>query len=270
MLRDMQVENCYIQKLVLGLKNLIKKLVTGTRFESIARRTYKQIYSHLFEDPINARYNRQTIAIMKRTLTQNSNCVDVGSSVGEILWEMLRFAPDGTHYAFEPVPTSYTRLVDSFPTVNVYNLALSDTIGEEPFYVVSDVGYSGLRRREYPTKTGVAEVIRVRTDYLDNIIPASLPVHFIKIDVEGAELQVLRGASDTIRRNRPIIVFEHQRGAADHYGTMPEAVYDLFTAQCGLRVSLLESWLKGERPLRRQEFAGQFFQRINFMFVAHP
>lgn len=251
-------------------KNQIKKLVIGTPFEDAARKTYKWVHNRFFEDPTNASYNRQTVAIMKRVLSKDSNCVDVGSSIGDILREMLRFAPSGTHYAFEPLPSSYRRLVSSFPTVNVYNLALSDTAGEATFHhVISNAGYSGLRRRRYPREHETIEEIKVKTDLLDNVIPESLPIHFIKIDVEGAELQILKGAIDLIRRNKPIVVFEHQLGAADFYGTMPEEVYDLLTAQCNLRVSLMECWLRSEDPLSRKEFVNQFHQRANFMFVAH-
>ncbi len=225
----------------------------------------------MYDDPINARYDLQTIAIMKRALSRNSNCVDVGSSVGVTLWWIVQLCPDGTHYAFEPRLGAYKRLVDSFPSVNVYDLALSDTAGEASFHqVISNPDFSGFRKREYSRQHETIEVVQVKTELLDRVIPESLPVHFIKIDVEGAELQVLRGAVNTIRKNKPIIVFEHGLGAADYYGTAPEEVYDLLTAQCGLHVSLMEGWLKGSNPLRRKEFTGQFYQNTNFMFVTHP
>lgn len=46
----------------------------------------------------------------------------------------------------------------------------------------------------------------------------------MKIDVEGSELQVLRGAARVIRRDQPVIVFEDGRGAADLCGTRPDDV----------------------------------------------
>jgi len=183
---------------------------------------------------------------------------------------MLRFAPNGTHFAFEPRIQAYQELVGSFPTVNLYNLALSDTKGEASFHhVISSPDYSGFRRREYARRHETIEVVKVKTNLLDNIIPENLPVHFIKIDVEGAELQVLRGAVNTIRVNRPMIVFEYGLGASDYYCTTPEEVYDLLAAQCNLRISLMESWLKGGNPLSQKEFANQYYRRTNYMFVAH-
>ena len=95
-------------------------------------------------------------------------------------------------------------------------------------------------------------------------------IDFIKIDVEGAELQVLQGAIVWIRKCRPIIVFEHGVGAADCYGTRPEHVYDLLCEDCGLKISLLEGWLSGRRPLSRDGFREQFDKGLNYYFVAHP
>jgi hypothetical protein len=87
--------------------------------------------------------------------------------------------------------------------------------------------------------------------------------------VEGAELQVLKGAVKTIRRNKPVVVFEHGLGASDHYGTTPEDVHDLLVKDCGLHVSLLGRWLRNEGPLTKEEFSNQYYQRLNFFFMAY-
>ncbi len=62
---------------------------------------------------------------------------------------------------------------------------------------------------------------------LDEMIPTDQTIDFIEIDVEGAELQVLQGGVETIRGFQPTIVFEHGIGAAGHYGTKPEQVFEL-------------------------------------------
>jgi FkbM family methyltransferase len=220
---------------------------------------------------LNSAYDAQTIAVMERTLQRNSCCVDVGCHVGSILQEMRRLAPNGIHWAFEPLPVAYREVVKAFPEVHVSPIALSDKRGTSSFqHVVSNPGYSGLLQRKYPGSREEVEVITVETDLLDNMLPADLPVRLIKIDVEGAELQVLRGAMRTIRTHRPIIIFEHGLGAADYYNTHPEDVYDFLVEQCGLRISLMARWLVGEPALSRDAFVQKFENGDEFYFIAYP
>ena len=94
-------------------------------------------------------------------------------------------------------------------------------------------------------------------------------ISFIKIDVEGGELQVLQGAKNTIVKSRPIIAFEHGLGAADYYGTKPEDIYDFFRIDCNMNLTLLDLWLTDKKPLDRSEFCSQFYEVLNFYFIAY-
>jgi FkbM family methyltransferase len=224
------------------------------------------------EAPSNAVYDAQTVAVIERCVLPHSSCVDVGCHEGSVLEHMLRVASAGRHFAFEPLPAYAQRLRGRFGTsqVAVFEVALSDTAGETTFqHVVTNPSYSGLRQRRYDRPDEQIEEIRVRTERMDALIPAALPIALIKIDVEGAELQVLRGATETLRRWKPVVVFEHGLGAADHYGTTPEAVYDLL-AGCGLRTSTMERWLAGADALDRETFAAHFRQGWDYYFIAYP
>ena len=112
--------------------------------------------------------------------------------------------------------------------------------------------------------------ISAKSELMDNVIPAGVKIDFIKIDVEGAELQVIRGGIETIRRNRPIIVFEHGLGAADYYGTRPEHMYECMVSGCGFHVSTLKRFLEGLGELSKQEFVTYFDKGVEFYFVAYP
>jgi FkbM family methyltransferase len=242
-------------------RRVAKKLFIGSPFEGVARSIYQRF------SPSRS-YDRETTALMKRCLRKNSNCVDVGCYEGSVLHDILKLAPEGVHYAFEPLPAFYQEFASSYPEARLYNLALSDTEGKTTFqYVISNPGYSGLKPRSYPASEEI-EQIEVETNLLDNIIPSDLPIHFIKIDVEGAELQVLKGAARTIHKNKPIILFEYEKGASDHYG-VPQDAYDFLTKDCSLRVSTMKGWLKDEAALSRQEFGETFYQNAYIYFVAH-
>lgn len=81
-----------------------------------------------------------------------------------------------------------------------------------------------MKERKYEKSDEVIEKIDVKTDRMDNVIPITLPISLIKIDVEGAEYQVLKGATGILEKQRPVIIFEHGLGASDF---MERLSYDL-------------------------------------------
>src|SRR5262249_51341299 len=66
--------------------------------------------------------------------------------------------------------------------------------------------------------------------------------------VEGAELEVLRGGTDLLRRCRPVVYFECAKMHHAYYLTTPQHVFDLF-ASCDMGVFLLD-----QTPLSREQF----------------
>lgn len=220
----------------------------------------------------NLQYNRQTSRVMKRILKPGSNCIDIGCHKGKILDKILVLAPSGTHWAFEPLPGLFEGLLEKYKGRNVTlsPRALSDGEGDVLFHhVINSPGYSGFRKRTYHIPSPRIEEIKVRRIKLDIVIPANCKIDFIKIDVEGAELEVLRGADLTIKRNKPFIIFEHGKGAAPFYGTSPEAIYDLLSLY-ELKIATLKNWIKGRSPLSRHAFSRQFYKEMNYYFIAYP
>jgi len=213
-----------------------------------------------------ARDRHAMTVLLAATLARDAHTIDVGAHSGAVLREIVRIAPSGTHIAYEPLPEMATWLQSEFPSATVRNAALSDENGEASFvHVDSAPEFSGLRERSYH---GLDEVrkheITVRTERLDDVHPDGFAPQFIKIDVEGAELLVLRGARETIRRFRPAIVFEHGAGAADRYGAGPGDVYDLLVGELDMRIFDLD----GAGPYTRRQFEDVFAEPLwNFLAV---
>ncbi len=218
----------------------------------------------------NQKMDRLTYRIFRRYLRPDSVAVDIGCHKGEVLEWIFRFAPRGMHFAFEPLPPLFRRLQNRFAGMNChfFSIALSDHSGEADFvYVPEAPAYSGLKERDYDGKKVRPQTIRVQVKPLDEVIPETVLVDLIKIDVEGAEMQVLRGAEKTIRRSRPLIIFEFGRGASDHYGTTPAEIFQFFTG-LGMSVYSLRSFENGGEALSVHDLRQDFESGANYYFAA--
>jgi len=219
----------------------------------------------------NHRYDILTKKIINN-LDPDSNGIDVGCYKGEILDLILKAAPQGRHFGIEPVPAQYEILREKYKNLKnctILNFAASNVSGSSDFnYVISNPAYSGLVKRDYDRAHEKDQSIRVKTELLDQLIDPGLRIDLIKIDVEGAELRVLEGASEIISRWRPLVIFEHGLGASEHYGTTPNMVYDYFEER-KMKISNLKRYLKGKGSLSKEEFEKQYYEKENYYFIAH-
>jgi FkbM family methyltransferase len=212
-------------------------------------------------DPITRREFRDehaALVVLAAVLRTDSNVIDVGANQGAVLDSIVRLSPDGRHVAYEPLPKLCESLAARFPAVDIRCAALSDVAGATEFsYVLDAPAYSGLRERaDLPRGADRVQRIPVRTERLDEALSDGYVPTLIKIDVEGAEFQVLRGAVDTLERHRPFVLFEHGSGGAD--------LYDLLDG-VGLRIFDLD----GVGPYSREHFQATFTEPI-WNFLAAP
>ena len=204
----------------------------------------------------NIHYDRLTLDVLTAVLKPDSNCIDIGCHKGEILEEILRHSPKGKHYAFEPIPAMFEALQEKFKDTSVTfsNLALSDRKGKASFnHVVDAPAYSGLKKRDYKVKEPTIELLDVSLDTLDNVLPGDYKVDFIKLDVEGAEFDVLKGARSVLSRSAPTIIFEFGLGASDHYKVDP-SIFFAFMKEMNYDLLLLQDFLARKKALKATTF----------------
>lgn len=221
----------------------------------------------------NQRYDKQSKQVIRTICDAGSNCIDIGAHKGEVLDIMMKYAPQGLHYAFEPIPDMYQGLQNKYSNnthCRIFDYALSNNAGTATFnYVVSNPSYSGLIKRKYDRENEQDTLIEVKTELLDKVLPEGYVPHLVKIDVEGGELLVLEGAVETLKRYKPTIIFEHGLGASDVYGSTPDKVFALL-ASCGLRVSTMKRWLNNKPCLTAQQFAAHYHKQKDYYFIAYP
>jgi len=189
-------------------------------------------------------------AILASALRVDSTYVDVGANRGQVLREAVRVAPRGRHLAFEPVPDLAAHLASAFPQVDCRQVALGARAEVAQFCHFTKLdGWSGLRRSpEVSDERGHPEYITVNVSTHDAELSGLRP-SVIKIDVEGAELQVLEGARVLLSKARPLVVFEHVAGAAALYGDASGSLWDLFA---GLGYEIFS--VIGDGPFTRPTF----------------
>ena len=142
-----------------------------------------------------------------RLCRESKTFLDVGVHPGSFLSEVAHHTPTARIIGFEAIPDTVEQLRRKFPTVEFHSCALAATTGEASFYVhKSKSGFSSLGREGFGSDPEVV-AIQVPLQTLDNLVDSD-QVDVIKIDVEGAELGVLRGGDRLIARSRPMIMFE--------------------------------------------------------------
>ncbi len=153
--------------------------------------------------------------ILEILVRPGSVIYDVGANVGFITLIAARFAGSaGRVFAFEPLPDNFRQLernarINGFEHVRAKNIALANSDGPGLFRISKSPTWGKLATvpGEVADEIGQIEVPVVRLDSL--VQGEKLPwPNLIKIDVEGAEAEVLDGALETIQRARPILIIE--------------------------------------------------------------
>jgi FkbM family methyltransferase len=190
-------------------------------------------------------------AILAAALAADATYVDVGTNRGQLLADAVRVAPRAKHIAFEPIPELAAEVERAFPAVDCRRLALGARSGEAEFCHFRDLdGWSGLRRNpEISDERGRPEFIQVTVSTLDAELAGLAPA-VVKIDVEGAELEVLEGGRAVLSRARPVIIFESVAGRSTLYDSTPGAQWELLRE---LGYELFS--VTGDGPYTRERFA---------------
>lgn len=175
-------------------------------------------------------YERDVVRLIERLTQPGWTVLDIGANIGA---HALRFAKlvgtSGQVFAFEPMEYAFTKLARNVSlnhtgNIDAFRLALSDrNAPAQPVGYRSSWATSGERRPE----RAIVDFRRLDDWCADRRIAH---VNLIKLDVDGHELQVVKGGVSTIERSRPILLIE---AGAWHF-TSPENPWQIL-ADLGYR-----------------------------------
>lgn len=187
------------------------------------------------EGRITYQYRKLKRALELAPRDRRRRCIDIGGHVGT--WSMWLAKQFAHIEAFEPVEAHRECFAANVEALNVTLHPFA--LGAAP---------DRIAMREYHSSTGSAHVwgkgeIEMRT--LDSF--AFAEVDFIKIDVEGLELDVCKGAEKTIRENRPFMVVEQKGREQKTYGARERDVAVAWLEKLGLKrlECMSGDWLLG-------------------------
>lgn len=159
------------------------------------------------------RFEQNEIDIAAKYIRKDSIILDIGANIGLHALSFSAMAKDGLVIAYEPQPKTFRTLQQNIfqnyiKNIIPLNVAIAKESALAEFYVMSDDAYSSLidtGRKE------LTEKVKVLCTAIDGLLGA-IKVDFVKIDVEGLELNVLQSMSSLIVQHHPVIFCEIYKG----------------------------------------------------------
>ena len=170
--------------------------------------------------------------ILPFLLSEGDWAFDVGANVGDYTLSLAKLVgPNGRVFSFEPNPRNFNKLshlvqMGRLEHVSVHPIALGETSGTASLVVERDQGmwrvnsgYLVFDTEDFNRFSGHTRRSTVRIATLDELFPNCGMAGFMKVDVEGLELPVLRGARELLRASHPHLVIEVSDAQIDYgYG----------------------------------------------------
>ena len=156
-------------------------------------------------------YEKGILSFLQANLRKGDCFVDVGANIGLMsIFASNCVGNEGQVLAYEAHPKTAELLKENIELNQLMNIqvcqyALGSEEGQTKIYDNWQINRGGA---SLIVKTDDSVAFDIEIDQLDNKIPSNLIPKVIKIDVEGFELEVLKGASETIKRFQPILIVE--------------------------------------------------------------
>lgn len=232
-----------IQKLSFGygiskfypLKIIIKKIESNFKSDFAIVQGNKMFLDEgdSLDLSIRGIYGELDTKIVKNEIKSGDIVIDVGANIGYYTLIFAKLVGDkGKVIAFEPEPKNFEILKKNIEINNLTNVVVEQKIisninGKRKLFL-ADTGIVGHHTNPLKNSTNFIEIDSTTLD--DYLAKDSLSdkINFIKIDVEGGELQVLEGSKKILEKNKDLKIFtEFNRENIKEYDSSPEKMLNL-------------------------------------------
>jgi FkbM family methyltransferase len=161
--------------------------------------------SIIYSRCIIGNYEPNLTGIIKKEVIAGKVFVDIGANAGYFSLLASKYGKDSVkHFAVEPIPENITLLtahlkINNVKNVEISQLAISDKVGEIEFYNSNNLAANTYKKESSMFRNNdviVVKTVDLNTFAIQNNLGSNC---FIKIDVEGAELDVLKGGLDYLK-----------------------------------------------------------------------
>lgn len=196
------------------IRQLIDKFASERLITSGAAAGLKIFAPHADPEFARGTYERPIQEAVSTNLLPGDVFFDIGANIGFFsLIAAKRVAAEGNVYSFEPIPSNVALIrrnaeLNSLRTIRVFSEAVGSKSGRAELVVTKHIGGAALASVELPPDARSRMTVDIVT--VDDAVTRHglRPPTLMKIDVEGAEIDVLRGAIGTLRAHKPKLIYE--------------------------------------------------------------
>ena len=178
-------------------------------------------------------YEKDSIAQMKKEIHSGQTVIDIGAQLGlmtKLFADLV--GQEGKVYAFEPTPSTFSLLKKTIAINNINNIArpVQKAVSNEKGVATFNISEQEASNANSLSKNNNDHTrgIKVELISVDDFVKEFKinKIDYIKIDAEGAEFAVLKGAEKTIKKDRPKMLLALHPEAIHNFGDSLEVIWD--------------------------------------------
>ena len=258
------------------MRQFIKSILLSISPSFIKKRVFAHYQTLNWKNLSKVEFDAELL-LLEFLLNKDSVFFDIGANKGEYAYYAEKLINPKNIYLFEPEKKLNKQLNSIFNNCHVFDVALSDSSGTHQFKIpvingVADNCLSSLEVDNKEENETEAIVYEVKTKLLDAFVKESAVFpNLIKIDVEGHELSVLKGAEFTVSKYHPTLIIEIEQ--RHHKDINIDSVFESFKQKgynayyYSKKQSQLFSYENKTHLTNSKEYFGKIDYINNYIFI---